>query len=261
VEPGETLSSIAATYETTVNAVLALNPETDADNLQVGTVLLIPAGPITPTPTATLDPSIPTPTTGAFQVHVVQQGETLSTIAENYGVSVAVIREANDLPINQETIIVNQALMIPVATVVPTVAPTVDPNATSTPLPLYPTPALLNPPDGAEIEESGYLLLQWSSVGILGENEWYEVALYDRRTDVQLGQTRTQATSWRIAKEQLVSIAAEAPALYWQVRVVREVPGEDPDQGPVYEKAGETSEVRTFSWSLSTPTPTLTSQS
>ncbi|NPV07436.1 MAG: LysM peptidoglycan-binding domain-containing protein [Anaerolineae bacterium] len=64
----------------------------------------------TPTPVATDTPEPePTPTP---QIHVVRAGETLSGIAEAYGVSLSALIEANDIT-NPSLVLVGQELIIP----------------------------------------------------------------------------------------------------------------------------------------------------
>ncbi len=58
---GDTLWAVAERFETTVDAIVALNSLADADSIEVGQVLKLP-GPATPTPATTATPSAtPTP--------------------------------------------------------------------------------------------------------------------------------------------------------------------------------------------------------
>jgi LysM repeat protein len=270
IRAGDTLGAIAEQYGTTVEAIMELNPGVEPETLQVGYVLLIPAGTLTPTPTPTLDPRLPTPTPSAFVTHVVAQGETLSTIAEQYGVSVALIREANDIPIGEDTIRVGQALVIPVGTPVPTATPTPDPRATPTPIPPYSPPPLLSPSDGAALVGSERpVLLQWASVGVLNDDEWYEINVYQPSSTVTdttssaisnmasstISNTAyLRATAWRVPLDLLLE--TEGYSLRWWVQVVRErrVRGDE----LTYRAAGAPSEERSFIWQEATPTPTPT---
>ncbi|HEY74651.1 MAG TPA: LysM peptidoglycan-binding domain-containing protein [Thermoflexia bacterium] len=93
--------------------------------------------PPPPPPTATPGPSptpLPTPTPrpdGAI-VHIVQAGDTLSSIAAQYGVTVDQIRELNAGSIGPNNLIrVGQELVIAIPSVTPTPSPT----------PVSPTPA------------------------------------------------------------------------------------------------------------------------
>ncbi len=91
-------------------------------------------------PTATLTPTSKPPTatpTVEPVVHTVEEGETLSIIAQNYGVTVEAIVDANGLT-DPDRIIAGQTLIIPVAGgSLPTA--TARPQSTNTPQPNPPT--------------------------------------------------------------------------------------------------------------------------
>jgi len=89
--------------------------------LWAGGVWPVMAGPETPVET-------PLPSIGGTQVeHVVVDGESLSVIARQYGVSAATLQEANGIT-DADRIVVGQRLIIPGA-VLPTATPTVMPAA------------------------------------------------------------------------------------------------------------------------------------
>ncbi|HUF37854.1 MAG TPA: LysM peptidoglycan-binding domain-containing protein [Anaerolineales bacterium] len=68
--------------------------------------------PPTNTPTETETPTItPTPTISGPFIYTVQEGDTLSTISEQFGVDVIRIMEANEL--ENEAIFIGQQLLIP----------------------------------------------------------------------------------------------------------------------------------------------------
>lgn len=254
VQEGETLSGIAARYNTTIRSILALNPDVDPHLIQVGQVLLIPAAPPTPEPTPTFDPNAPTPTPGPIY-HVVAPGETLSSIAKQYGVSVELIRQASGLPFGNDTIVPNQTLIIPLGTPMPSPTPTTDPNATATPFPPYPAPPLLSPPDGAVLEGSSKpIVLQWAAVDVLRDDEWYALRFFQPRGVVS-ATIYTRATAWRVPFDLLLAARAEEREFRWWVQVVREV--RDRHGALTYREAGARSEVRTLTWVGPTPTPTV----
>jgi LysM repeat protein len=257
VQEGETLIDIAVEYDTTVEAIVALNPDVDPELIQVGQLLLIPVATPTPGPTSTPEPGVPTPTPPDYIVHIVAPGETLITIAEQYGVSVALLRAANDLPPDDDTIRVNQSLVIPMGTPVPSPTPTVDPNATPTPVPPYLPPPLLSPADGAILVASDEpILLQWASVSVLHDDEWYELTLFQPPGGVISATDYTRTTAWRVPLDLLPAPDVGVREFHWRVQVVREA--RDRNGGLVYEGAGPPSEVRTFAWLVPTPTPTCT---
>ena len=258
VQEGETLIDIANRHDVTVEEIVSMNPELDPQLLQVGQIILIPPATPTPGPTSTLDPDVPTPTPPEYIVHIVYAGENLGTIAEEYpGVTVALIRVANDLPADDDTIRVNQSLIIPLGTPAPRPTPTVDPDATATPIPPYPAPALLSPSNDAAIVVDGPpILLQWASVGLLADDEWYELTLLKPPDDTVVAQTYTRATGWRVPLDLRPIADMDRPEFRWQVRVVRETRNTQ-SQIP-YQQAGVPSEVRIFTWLIPTPTPTPT---
>ena len=92
VKSGDTLSSIAARYRTTVAELQAANNLRSPNSLRVGTLLQVPA----PRTTARPAPA-PAPASGAGSRHQVKTGETLASIAQFYGVSIAALRKANGM--------------------------------------------------------------------------------------------------------------------------------------------------------------------
>ena len=102
------------------------------------TAAVSPAAPAESTatdapPAATATPQLPTNTpTVASVVHIVQEGETLSLIAQQYGVTVEAIAQANGLT-DPSLIVIGQELIIPLPGAAP---PTPTPNPTKKP----PTP-------------------------------------------------------------------------------------------------------------------------
>jgi len=98
VHGGETLHSIALRYGVTTDAIMAANGITNANRIYVGQRLKIPGGAV---------PAEPQPRT-----HVVQVGETLSQIAELYGVTTGALQAANAIG-DPDSIYVGQRLSIP----------------------------------------------------------------------------------------------------------------------------------------------------
>ena len=142
VQNGESLTSIALLYGTSVNALVHANGLQDPNSIQIGQVLAIP-GAAQPTSTATAGQTAaatrtatPRPTVRATAgadstiTHTVQKGETLSGIASLYGVTVQEIVDANDLE-SADLIQIGQVLIIPLP---PQASPTT-PTPSSTPKP------------------------------------------------------------------------------------------------------------------------------
>ncbi|HJX39601.1 MAG TPA: LysM peptidoglycan-binding domain-containing protein [Anaerolineae bacterium] len=105
VDPGDTLSAIAASYGTTTQALVDANGLASANLIYVGQRLLIPGGGSAPAPST---PSTPSSTTGYY---TVQAGDTVSSIAVRHGVTAWTIVNANHLA-NPNFIYVGQRLVI-----------------------------------------------------------------------------------------------------------------------------------------------------
>ena len=124
VAEGDTLSAIAEQYGVTIEAIMEANSIEDAALIFVGQELTIPAT------SSGSDGSGSTPES-AGRTHVVVEGDTLSGIADQYGVTIEAISEANGL--TDSVIFLGQELSIPDAPeATPTPEATATPEATST---------------------------------------------------------------------------------------------------------------------------------
>lgn len=97
VQAGDTLASIAASFNTSAQTIRELNFLPD-DNIFAGQFLTVPEGE-------------PTPTPEPFR-HVVEVGETLFSIAAIYGVQPFVLVEVNNIQ-NPDALAVGTELLIP----------------------------------------------------------------------------------------------------------------------------------------------------
>ncbi len=100
VQRGETLSSIAARYGTTVQAFVQANGLSNANFVWVGQRLVVPGGGAAAASGG-----------GGGGVHVVQRGETLYSIARRYGTTASSLAAINGLS-NANLIYVGQRLRI-----------------------------------------------------------------------------------------------------------------------------------------------------
>jgi LysM repeat protein len=238
--------------------ILQFNPDLDPELLQVGQVLLIPPDLESLGATRYGDPDDPQATRADFVVHVVRSGDALLSIAEKYGVTVQDIRRANDLAPYDDTLSINQSLIIPLAEPSPTPTPTPDEAATPTPRPPYAAPSLLNPVDGQRLEGAAPpVVLQWASVGILEDREWYLVRLSRVGSTSFLEWHTTRTTSWRVPIEVLSTAGSGAMEFRWTVQVVEARPGQTGLDAFV--EAGAASEERVFGWQGPAETPVPTS--
>jgi len=234
VKSGDTLSTIAKKFNTTVEALMQANSITDATGLRAGTELAIVQPP---------DFSA----TMAYETYEIQPGDTLFTLSAEFGLTVAQIKESNNL--TSDRLSVGQKLQIPVGTATPTPTPSPTPTLTPTPGPAHPAPALLAPPDGATFEgPDKAILLNWVSVGILAQDEWYLVRLQRvgaRQREPSLEWTK--ATSWRLPPGLYVEGLIEPQIFVWQVSVMRQT-GIADDGTWTGETTSPASNTRTFYW-------------
>ncbi len=234
VKSGDTLSEIARTYGTTVELLMKANGLPDATNIHAGSRLTI----VKPSDIAA---------SMAYETYTVLQTDTLSSIAAKFKVTVDKIREASKLTSDQLS--TGQKLKIPVGTATPT--PTLTPAATSTPTPALPyvAPALLGPANGTAFEGEGTpILLNWASVGILAEDDWYVVWMRRSGTITeQLPLVWTKVTSWQLPSDLYIAGLAQAQQFDWQVVVMRQT-GLAADGTRFGEEVSPRSGSRTFTW-------------
>lgn len=138
VQSGDTLSSLAVRYRTTVEAIVQLNRLVNPSYIYVGQILLIPSSGGT------------LPEKGFY--YTVRPGDTLANIAYRYGVSSWTLAQINNLA-NPALIVVGQTLYIPGTQDAPTptpAPPTATPKpGTATPTPMPGTPAPTATPGAA----------------------------------------------------------------------------------------------------------------
>jgi len=246
VQGGDTLLTIALEFDITVEELKAYNG-LDSDFINEGQGLLIPPPTPTPGPTQTPQPNDPTGSAAPYLLHTVRSGDTLSTIAELYGVRVSDIRIANNIPENSETINVDQVLTIPQH------APTPQPQSetiisgTPTPVLAYAAPDMLYPPNNAVFTGvDDVVILQWASIGILNDREFYKLEFI---APTAAGKETTniyqRSTVWRVPKDFFPAAAASERTFSWRVSIVRLVT----ESGkPNYKVVSQTVRRRTFIW-------------
>jgi LysM repeat protein len=243
----DTCIAIAVRYDISIQSILQSNPGLTADCiLSVGQKINIPQPTPTasPEPTSTLPPEEATRAACETITYTVEANDTLSGIAQNYNVDVRAILDYNGL--NNETVFLGQILIIPLCERLPTPGP----SPTATPPPPHPAANLLLPQDGAAFTlANDTITLQWASVGVLRENEFYEVTVVDitegsgtRRIVGYVSDTKYIVPSSFRPQEELPHI------MRWSVRVVRQV-GLTEEGEPIYESGGAESLKRVFTWS------------
>jgi membrane-bound lytic murein transglycosylase D len=97
VRAGETLGSIAERYHLTPSRLASLNGLSKNGKVRVGQKLVVGRGAASPSRSSRSTSSNGKPTTTAGGTHVVRRGETLSSLARRYGVTVQALMTANGL--------------------------------------------------------------------------------------------------------------------------------------------------------------------
>jgi len=238
VVSGETLTSIAAHYGTTVEAIAEANDIAPEQLLRVGQRLIIPS-------VGAIGGARPTATNPEVVIHVVQPGDSLYAICVRYGVSAEAIMTANKIS-NPELLRIGQELIIPLETPMPAPTPTPRPTSTPTPGPPYQAPVPLRPADGQVFHGTEEpIMLAWTSVGILGDDEYYLVRLRYLMDDKVVAEWHEwrKDTSWRVPSERCPPLEARSHLFLWDVTVMHRVDGKDKG-----EPISPTSESRSFYW-------------
>ena len=138
----QNLTLISQVYGVSIERILALNALTLDMPLQIGQILLIDPGNVTPTPTPRpLTPlEMLTPAADGKYYHTVGEGQNFTWIANYYGIAVEDLLRWNNMTVNY-TLWAGEKLLLdvtPPATLTPTPSP-VTPTLTQTPT-LQPTP-------------------------------------------------------------------------------------------------------------------------
>jgi len=248
-------SQIAFNLHVSINDIIITNNLPSSCPISVGQKLLIPYPTPTslPVATSTLQPVDATKQACETASVTVQEGDTLSSIAANYAVSMDAIKEYNGL--TTDNVFVGANLLIPLCKRAATPGPT----PTATIPPPYPASNLLLPSDGAAFTlANDVVTLQWASVGTLRTGEAYQVIIEDitskethRLTDYATDTKFIVPTSFRPNDN-------AAHIMRWWVIPVRQA-GTDDQGKPIWVASGAVSEKRVFSWTgvavAGTPVP------
>jgi LysM repeat protein len=215
VQAGETLYSIARHYEIGVIDLSQANGLTTSSVLHPDDELIIPI------PIEGATPAVPVSSNEVL--HTVQEGERLSDIAQRYAVSESILMRVNNLE-TAAAVRPGDTLLIPLLNG-PAPAATTAPTATPTPGLPYPAPRLLYPQQNAEFSGPGEaVVLQWTSVGILNDGDWYALSLryLGTRANGQPSEITlyTRITSWRVPEQWYPGTDAPEHRFEWTVQVV-----------------------------------------
>jgi LysM repeat protein len=202
VRAGETLSEIAKEYGISQARLMMLNGLENADAIIAGQVLRLPAlasdaaaiEPVTPspppqtvpaetppveaTPAPTEPPTEPSNTVERPSSHIVQRGETLSEIAQAYGIPMRALMAANAIQ-NADAIVIGQELRIPPApTATPEATPTSTPSPTDAPVSDEPVATATND-DTVEADGTAIIAASPFVANIASLNRTYTVRTND----------------------------------------------------------------------------------
>jgi LysM repeat protein len=247
VQDGDTCGVIASVFNISVQNIILENSLSADCALYTNQELKIPH----PTPTPTLaTPSTLTVFEATIEAcpiesHIVQANETLETISNIYGgVPVETIMQWNGLI--DKNIFIGQVLIIPRCEQTWVYENNTISTVTPSPAPPYPAPVLLLPLDGATFTSTdNTIILQWSSVGTLRDNEAYQVTV----TDVTEGKNRQlidQVTDTKYILPESFLHQDNSPHLYrWFIQPVVQR-GMNEDRLPRWDYAGPSSETWAF---------------
>ncbi len=127
VQPGDTLSAIASEFAIDQNALAQWNGITDPNMLAPGQTLRLTAPP--PAPTATPGSAPTTSAPIAAGTYVIQPGDTLLALTNQFGVSADSLAAANNLT-EPYVLVAGQTLSLPIASGASAPAYTVQPGDT-----------------------------------------------------------------------------------------------------------------------------------
>jgi LysM repeat protein len=243
VKSGETLLAIAARYDVALQDLMQANglDEEAARRLRVGQELIIPGSTYTSETTIGEATEI-APTRRV--IHTVQPGDTLISIAVQYGADLDAIIAANP-GVNPDLIYVSQQIVVPLLPPTSTPTPTFTPTPTSTPGPPLKAPTLLTPADGQVFEgPDASIVLNWATLETLNKGQMYLVEV-EVPKQPSIIQHVTHSTSWRMPAE-LWPNGGEHTFL-WRVTIVEQPP--DATGDPVtWNRLSPPSPVRHFEW-------------
>lgn len=251
VQAGETLFGLSLVYRISADSIAQANDFDLNTPIQSGQNLLIPWPTATPPLESVLleingQPVMADATN--CEIITIQSGDSAYALSAVRGVPIEAIIAVNRH--TQESISLLQpgdTLCIPRILYGDTIPPTAGPSPTPSLTPPPAGPALLNPPNGATIEATAPLVLQWLAVKDLAADEWYMVELRnvdDRDSLPHRGFTRDQSLrvpdEWRPA-------AGETQQIEWHVSIVQ-VTGRRSDGGFIYAFRGTAGAPSGFVW-------------
>jgi LysM repeat protein len=250
VETPQIAATLEATPTAQPSATETATPEPTATETPTAT-------PTEPPPTATAQPTAP-PQPAGVVTYKVKSGDTLSSIASQFGIPWQTLAEANKLT-SRSVLRVGQELVIPgqggAAQPQPTAAPEAPrPTATPTvppptPVPSLAAPVLRNPSDQTPINGANSFELVWEAVAGLPTGAQYQVMVMwsDQDGEPKQHWWFTSATSSFVPTWLYQRAAQPARKYSWYVTVVQVTT--DGKGGEKVIPLSPSSAVRVFYWS------------
>ncbi|MCA9920005.1 MAG: LysM peptidoglycan-binding domain-containing protein [Anaerolineales bacterium] len=264
VSSGETLIGISVIYRIAPEAIAEANGITANTQVQIDQQLNIPWP--TPTPplqiiaaeingeTVLVDPT-------GCDLYQVQGGDSIVGIASRFGVPFELLAEVNRIA-DPSLLQPGDPICIPEVIYGQSLPPTPGPSPTPTNTLPPPGPQLLYPVAGTVVDSvETEIVLQWTAVKPLAENEMYMVELSNiNDLDGLPWRGFTRDTAFRVPSEWRPT-TPEPFQMRWRVSIVQ-VTGERSDGLPLYTFGGTSSADAFFTWQgavpTATPTPTQT---
>ncbi len=264
VSSGETLIGISLQYRISPESIAAANGIDTTTQVQLNQALLIPW----PTPTPPLEviaaeingETVIVDPTGC-DLYQVQEGDSIVGIASRFGVPFDLLAQVNRIT-DPSLLQPGDPVCIPEIVYGQSLPPTAGPSPTPTETLPPPGPQLLYPIADTVVDSlDETILLQWTAVKPLAEDEMYMVELTNiDELDSLPWRGFTRDTAFRVPYTWRPT-TAELFRMRWRVSIVR-VTDVRSDGLPIYTFGGSSSADAFFSWQgavpTATPTPTHT---
>lgn len=260
VAAGETLFGLSLLYRVSADSIAQSNDFDMNAPIQSGQSLVIPWPTATPPLESVLleinGQQVLADATNC-EIVEIQSGDSAYGLSALKGVPLEAIIAVNRQ--TQESIQLIQpgdTLCIPKILFGDTIPPTAGPSPTPSLTPPPGGPSLLYPTDGMMIDAPDTsIVLQWTAVKGLSQDEWYMVEISD--ADDRDGLPRrgfTRDPFFRVPRDWRPAMD-EIRRLEWKVSIVQET-GRRSDGGLIYTFGGNSSRPSYFMWQGAVPTPT-----
>ena len=260
VTAGETLFGLSLFYRISADSIAQGNDFDINAPIQSGQSLLIPWPTATPPLESVLleinGQQVLADATNC-EIVEIEGGDSAYGLSALKGVPLEAIIAVNRQ--TQESIQLIQpgdTLCIPKILFGDTIPPTAGPSPTASLTPPPEGPSLLYPTDGMAIDSlEPPVVLQWTAVKSLGQDEWYMIEMSDADDRDSLPRRGfTRDPFFRVPQEWRPT-TNEVRRMEWKVSIIQET-GRRSDGGLIYTFGGNSSRPSYFMWQGAVPTPT-----